>query len=528
MRPPQAYPAPGASAEAAGGGAAVDPQITSVLVQLAEGRSSFARDLSGSEGTPVADILALGSPVGYNLRNRFLNLGIPLTEGFASAADPVFRQRLLELARWDKNGETRSAALLALARTRDVRWLTVFNEALVHLDASVRFGALEALATWGQPERAMPLLAAAAEKDSQPILRVYAAGGLARLGDPAGLARLRLFLDDPSWVVRAMAAKFIGERGTAEDYVRLLNRVDTEAGNDFVTAELCVSALKLFPKKLAADKASVAVAPPPVSAPLNGGLVLDRELQYQLDPLVVTAPRVKVSQADLIDPRINRHLLRLLQQRMNARPDATAQLDPQLTVLGRLSTLAGYSLKTRYTELGFLLTEGLAGAADFTLQSQLENAARLGTNVQIRAAALVALAYAKDARHLSLFQGALNDPNITVRFAALESLLILNDASAQIQVAGLARTDRSLAVQIYAAAGMWRAGDVFGREILLRSHENPDWFVRAMAAHYLGELGSPDEAWRLQRALTFEQDPSVKVELADALLKIAARGGAPQ
>ena len=84
------------------------------------------------------------------------------------------------------------------------------------------------------------LLAAASEKDPQPLLRVYAAAGLTRLGDPAGLARLRLFLSDPSWLVKAMAAKYIGENGTAEDYAILLNRVDGEMGNDFVVAEFCV------------------------------------------------------------------------------------------------------------------------------------------------------------------------------------------------------------------------------------------------------------------------------------------------
>ena len=95
----------------------------------------------------------------------------------------------------------------------------------------------------------MPLLAAASERDTEPLLRVYAAAGLTRLGDPAGLHRLRQFLDDPSWLVKAMAAKYLGELGTAEDYDILLNRLDREYGNDFVVAEYCVAALKLFPLK---------------------------------------------------------------------------------------------------------------------------------------------------------------------------------------------------------------------------------------------------------------------------------------
>lgn len=260
--------------------------------------------------------------------------------------------------------------------------------------------------------------------------------------------------------------------------------------------------------------------------PLSGNLVVDGSRILQLEALVVTAPRVK-AQKEMIDPRINQHLLRLLQQRMDARPDSAAQLDASIGNLNKLSTETGYSLKTRYTELGFLLTEGLAGTTDFTLQSELEKAARLGKNVQTRAAALVALAYIKDLRYLPLFQGALLDQNITVRFAALESLLVMGDAAVQFQVAGAARTDASLAVQIYGAAGMWRMGDPYGREILLRYYQHADWFVRAMAVHYLGELGGAEEYRRLQRELAAEPDAAVQAELAVALLKLDPKRSSP-
>ena len=273
---------------------------------------------------------------------------------------------------------------------------------------------------------------------------------------------------------------------------------------------------------LAVWLAAPAAAEPAPAPAAPGNLVVDQSVMIQLDPLVIRAPRLR-AQKDMIDPRINQHLLRLLKQNMEERPNAAAQLDASLTNLSRLSTDAGFSLKTRYTELGFLLTEGLAGTDDFQLQSELENAARLAKNVQTRAAALVALAYTKDLRFLPLFQGALLDPNITVRFAALESLLILGDPSVQFQVANAARTDQSFAMQIYGAAGLWRMGDTTGRELLLRLYQHQDWFVRAMAVHYLGELGGEDEYLRLQRELTNEQDPSVQAELADALLKLRAK-----
>ena len=522
--PPEAYrPAPGslAMSTATRSELAVDAQITAGLVQLAENHRNFHRDLStATSGTPAGDILLVGSPIGYNLRNRFLNLGIPLSEAFASNRDPVFRTQLIELARWDRDDESRASALLALARWHDIAHLQIFNEALIHLNPGVRFAALEALITWNHPREAMVLLGAAAERDSEPLLRVYASAGLARLGDAAGLARLRQYLNDPSWLVKSMAAKYIGELGTAEDYTILLNRLDGEIGNDFVVAEFCVSALKLYPKKKAADDKAVPAKPTRVdSQPVGGNLVVDDDMAFQLEPLVVTAPRVQ-AQVDLIDPRINQHLLRLLQQRMDARPDTAAQLDASIGNLNKLTTLTGYNLKTRYTELGFLLTEGLAGTSDYQLQAELEKVVRLGTNVQTRAAAMVSLAYAKDMRYLSLFQSGLSDVNLTIRFAALESLLAMGDSSVQLQIGNMARTDRSLPVQIYAAAAMWRMGDIFGREILLRLYQHQDWFVRAMTDHYLGEMGGGDDYRRLQRELDGEADPAVKAEILVALVKL--------
>ncbi len=249
---PSSYgaPAPGTS-PLAPGETRLDPAIATALIKLAEDRRNLKRDLTQIEGTPVADILTVGSPIGYGLRNRFLNVGIPLGDAFSHSTDPAFRAQLLELSRWDRDGEARAAALIALARTHELKYLQVFNEALIHLDPGVRFGALEALVVFRHPREAMPLLAAASERDTEPLLRVYASAGLARMGDDAGLHRVRAFLDYPSWVVKALAAKYLGELGTAEDYDLLRSRISREVGNDFVVAEYCVSALKLWPKKKA-------------------------------------------------------------------------------------------------------------------------------------------------------------------------------------------------------------------------------------------------------------------------------------
>ncbi len=250
--PPQKGQSPSVPAPAAPEAApplAADAQITTTLVGLLESKERLRVDLSKAEGTPIGEILTVGSPIGYGLRNRYLNIGVPIAEALSRNADPVFREKLVTLARWDSNPETRAAALVAVAKAQDARDLDVFREALVHLDPAVRFGAMEALLVWGHPEKSLPLLAAASEKDYEPILRVYAAAGLARLGDPAGLYRLRAFLSDGSWLVRAMAGRYLGDFGKAEDYDHLLSLIGREAGNDFVVAEYCIAALKLFPKK---------------------------------------------------------------------------------------------------------------------------------------------------------------------------------------------------------------------------------------------------------------------------------------
>lgn len=254
---------------------------------------------------------------------------------------------------------------------------------------------------------------------------------------------------------------------------------------------------------------------------LATGTASAQEQPIMLSPLPdleVMAPHVR---AQAIDPQINMHLLRLLQQRQDARPDSIAALDASVGNLNKITTVTGYKLKTRYTELGFLLTEGLAGATDIQLTNELERTVRQGTNVQTRAAAMVALAYSKDQRYLSLFQGALNDQNVTVRLGAIESLLILGTPSIQFLIGNAARGDLSPIVRVQAAAGMWKLGDIYGREILLRLAEDNEWFVRAMAIRELGERGGADEYRRMQLWLSRESHPSVKAELCSAMLRLA-------
>ncbi len=250
------------------------------------------------------------------------------------------------------------------------------------------------------------------------------------------------------------------------------------------------------------------------------GPARSQQALIELEDLIITAPMDKLPRGTVLDPQLTQHLLRLLQQRADARPDTEESLDASVGNLIRLATATGYKLKTRYTELGFLLTEGLAGTRDFQLANELERVAKLGQNVQTRAAAMVALAYTRDMRYLNLFQGALIDMNTTVRFGAVESLLLLDNPAVKFLVANVARDDRSVPLRLYAAAGLWRMGDPYGKDVLLRYYQDRDWLTRGLAARYLGELGGAEEYRKLMQQLASEQHPSVKVELCSALLRL--------
>lgn len=225
-----------------------DPVILNALFELLKESDKMSPDISKIAGTSFEELLKVGSPAGYTLRNRYLHPGVPLAEALATKPDPAMRDRLVELARWERSAEVRTTALIALARIGNVEDIRIFQEASAHIDAAVRFGALEALQVWGHPDKAKPILKAASENDTQPLLRVYAAAGMARLEDEEGLSKLRTYLTDGDWVVRAMAARYLGEFGEAADYDRLLTRISREEGHDFVLAECCIAALKLFPK----------------------------------------------------------------------------------------------------------------------------------------------------------------------------------------------------------------------------------------------------------------------------------------
>lgn len=252
-----------------------------------------------------------------------------------------------------------------------------------------------------------------------------------------------------------------------------------------------------------------------------GGLTVD--LGFVLDPIVIKAPRTKLPPQRYIDPRVNETLRRLLSDRSEVRPEDLGATNDASRVFGELATLTGHMLRLRYTELGFLLTEGLAGAKDFSLQNELERVARSGKNPQMRAAAMVALGYTKDERFVPLFTQMLRETDLTVRLGALEALVVSESPSGQFAFADAAQSDASMAVRVDAAAAYWRTGNLSGREMLLSFSTHEDWFVRAAAVRRIGELGGEDEYRKLMDLLRTEENPVVRSELTLALMRLGKK-----
>ncbi len=287
--------------------------------------------------------------------------------------------------------------------------------------------------------------------------------------------------------------------------------------------------LKLFPQKVAKDKedreekkrkkkAALPVQPkvePPKPIP---GLV------FELDPLVVTAPRLRIPQGELVDPRVNFQLLKLIREKQDLRiSEEQANLSAAYKDLDALVTPKGIRLKARYTVLGYLLTEGLAGTKDFELVDQLMRMVRERKNPDVSSYALIALAYGKDMSHLGLFQDALRSEVVSERFAAVEALQAWALPEAKSILIGVTKMDTSPIVRAYAAQAALRLGDLTGKDYLVRALDDTEWPVRAMAMRYLGELGTAQEYGKVLAYLGSQQRPIVQAEMCSALLRLYAK-----
>jgi HEAT repeat protein len=139
----------------------------------------------------------------------------------------------------------RATATVALAYNRDPQTLNLIQEGLGDKNATVRFGAMEAIEA-GRYSEALPSLYAIATNDPSPALQVYAMQVLARFNDQSGRQMMLTHLNDPDWPARAMTYWFLGRYGQPEDYSLMMARLPVEQ-NPFVKSEIALGALRLMP-----------------------------------------------------------------------------------------------------------------------------------------------------------------------------------------------------------------------------------------------------------------------------------------
>jgi HEAT repeat protein len=492
--------------------------VIQALIDLLDHQDRTKIDPNDYQSTSLKSIITLGTPAGYRLKLRYLNFGMSLVEALKIARDDELKRRLIEMVQWTREPRVRAEAILTLAGLSNPEHKKYLKSALLDSKVGIRFAALEALQGWGQPD-SVPLLELARTRDWSPFNQIFAAQALLSLGHEEAISTLWAGLDNNSWVIRAMAARYLGDYADPNDYTKLISQLNRETKNDYVVAELSIASLKLISKK--GDKTSY--------SPASKSWRDNDEVRYtigkggvvELEPLVIVPPRLRIPQSLQVASKINNELLRLIRERMDGQLDPEQANDPILQELNSLLTPSGFALQTRYSQLNYLIVEGLAGTNDLRIQSELEKMARESPNPLVRAASVISLSYTRDAKYIFLIQDALRDKNAIVRFGAMEAIEVGRYKDALPSLSSLVGLDNSEALQVYAIQILAKFGDASARYQFLSAINSQDWPTRAMAFWYLGRYSEPADYTLVLSRLGSEQNPFVKAEICLAALRLA-------
>lgn len=492
--------------------------VIQALIELLDQQDRTKIDPNDYQSTSLKEIITLGTPAGYRLKLRYLNFGMSLVEALKIAQDDELKRRLIEMVQWSREPRVRAEAILTLAGASNPAHKKYLKSALLDSKVGIRFAALEALQGWKLPD-AIPLLQMSKDRDWSPFNQMFAAQALLSLGHEDALQTLWKGLESNSWVVRAMAARYLGDYADPNDYTKLVSQLNRETKNDYVVAELSIAALKLISKK--GDKKFY--------SPASRGWRDNDEVRYhvtkdgvvELEPLVIVPPRLRIPHSLQVASKINNELLRLIRERIDVQLDPEQANDPILQELNSLLTPTGFALQTRYSQLSYLIVEGLAGSSDLLIQSELEKLARESTNPMVRAAAVISLAYTRESKNIFLIQDALRDKSAIVRFGAMEAIEVGRYRDALPSLSSLVGLDSSPALQAYAVQILAKFGDASARYQFLSEINSQDWPTRAMAFWYLGRYGEPADYTLVLSRLGSEQNPFVKAEICLAALRLA-------
>lgn len=469
------------------------------------------------QSTSLHEIITFGTPAGYRIKLRYLNFGVALAEALKLARDPDLRRRMIEMVQWSRNPQVRAEAILTLATLLDPAHKKYFKEAILDSKVAIRFAAVEALQVWTLPDN-IPLLKMAMERDFSPLMQVYAAQALLSQGDQSGLPVLWRGLDNQSWVIRAMSARYLGDYAHPDDYKKLNEYLVKENKNDFVVAELSIAALKLISRK--GEKISYSPATPGWRKNEEVSYHMGKDNVVELEPLIIVPPQLRIPPSLQAAAQINSKLLLLIKNRLNEPLDPIQAQDPEVAELISMVTPTGFALKTRYTELSYLVIEALGGTNDPTLRSELLRMAVDPSNPLIRASALIAIAYNRNEDEAYMMEDALRDKNAIVRMGALEAIEVGRFKSLAPAVIAIAGNDASPAVQLYALQVLAKFGNPVGRQSLLAHLNDADWPARAMTFWYLGRYGTPDDYSLVVSRMPVESNPFVKAEIVLAALRL--------
>lgn len=491
--------------------------VTNTLLDLIAIHEKTKITADDYQSTSMGQIITLGTPAGYRIKLRYTEFGISLVEALRVAKDEELRKRLVEMAQWSRRPKVRAEAIVTLASLFNPDHLRYFKSALLESDVGIRFAAVEALQMWGL-EGTTALLKTRMEADWSPLMKVWAAQALLGLGDRSGLDILYEGLNSESWVIRAMSARYLGDYADPSDYEKLVNKLQLETRNDFVVAELAIASLKLISQK--GEKVSY--------SPFAKGWKENDEVRYtmgrdnviELEPLIIVPPRLRIPKSLQIAAVINNKLLDLIRNRLDQPLDPIQAQDPMLYQLNSMLTPTGFGLKTRYSQLSYLVTEALGGTTDPFLRMELERMARDSSNPLVRATAMLSLAYNREERDLSIIFDGLSDQNPTARFGAMEAVETGRFQSAIPQIIQIANLDPVPAFRVYAMHILSKFGNPNGRQLLLTSISQPDWPARAMTFWYLGRYGSEDDYSLMITRLPYEDNPFVKAEIALGALRL--------
>ncbi len=495
----------------------VMPEITNRILALITAHERGTVSTGNERSDSLATLGTLRTPAGFRLRLRYQELGVSLLETLKMSKDKDLLSRMVELAQWSQDRRVRSESLVSLATFSKPSDLQYFRTALSDQDMGIRFAAIEAVQRWAQAGSTEFLRDAMLDAWS-PLIRVFAAQATLSLGNEEGIPVLIKELDNPSWVVRALAANYLGDFGRAEDSNTLLLALNRETQNDFVVAELSVALLKLTARYGGRTIAGTQRVAAPPSKAARAGSSTDNVIE--MEPLVLQPPRLQIPdtahQAHIIDQR----LLQLITTRLGLPLDPALQTDSNYQDLSHLVTPEGFALQTRYSELGVAVAEGLAGTTDPVLRGELKRLAETARSPVTRATALLSLAYSRSDADRIVIESALGDSDPVVRFGALEAAQVGRYRIVP-ALQGVAAADPVPAFRLYAIQVLLTLNEPSAYSDLTTNLDNQDWIARAMAFWYLGRYGHESDYTVVMNGLAHERNDFVIAEATLAAQRLA-------